>query len=761
MLQTGDDFAGYRIERLLGAGGMGEVYVARHPRLPRSDALKVLPPQFASDPQFRARFEREADLASSLSHPAIVKVFDRGEFEGRLWIAMELVDGLDLSRRLREQGRLAPKEVADSIGAVAGALDYAADRGLVHRDVKPANILLSTDGHVMLTDFGIARMGSETSELTGTGVTVGTLSYASPEQLRGEQLDGRSDQYSLACTAYQLLVGEAPFQNSNAAIVIGSHLTSPPPSAVALRPELSPDVDDALRRALSKSPADRFDSSADFAAALDAGLRETAIAAPPTVSPAVPPVAQPRPADDDPDRTLLRGEQQPLAAPADSRPRGRRKRNALAAAAVVVLLVVVAGGYAGYRWVQSDDPTSGLTQAPTAEAAAMPRTSVSPLLPSLENKPEGWRWRVTTGPTTPTFLAADEKTAVFKGGTYDQPLIIVVDPATGKIRREPIPYDGADYKCALRASKLACADSPMGSSAWRGTVLDVETGALTRLGEVPGPGIAFLGDGVVVVGAAGKEATLYRPDGTVMSRLAGTSVKVYPTAGLAVTVTSPAGSDPFAKGQLRVLAADGRVIFQRDLAKNENPTISGSATGVLLTTASGALQVVDRNGAVKDVAAGWKAASDDCNCDAPVSPLPVVYQEVGGQIVVGTVNPATGNLLWARSMFADRAKGRPGNWYVRVTGVGTKVLATYYQLSSDSSGANPTELWDAFTADGGALLAFGDVIGTDGQRVLITDRSRRLFPAVANKPPDFWSLSLDGTARAAGGGAYVGNGRVI
>jgi serine/threonine protein kinase len=144
VLESGTRFAGYVIERALGAGGMGEVYVARHPRLPRSDALKVLAPQLGSDPQFRARFEREADLATSLSHPAIVKVHDRGESEGRLWIAMELVDGVDLARRLREKGPFPAPEVASVVTMIADALDRAAGRGLVHRDVKPANILLST-----------------------------------------------------------------------------------------------------------------------------------------------------------------------------------------------------------------------------------------------------------------------------------------------------------------------------------------------------------------------------------------------------------------------------------------------------------------------------------------------------------------------------------------------------------------------------------------------------------------------------------------
>ncbi|MET9328347.1 protein kinase [Tsukamurella sp. NPDC003166] len=770
MLESGQEFAGYRIERMLGAGGMGEVYVARHPRLPRSDALKVLAPQFAADPQFRARFEREADLASSLSHPAIVKVFDRGEFEGRLWIAMELVDGVDLSCRLREQGRLPPQEVGETVAAVAGALDYAAGRGLVHRDVKPANILLSSGGHVMLTDFGIARMGSESSDLTGTGVTVGTLNYASPEQLRGEQLDGRSDQYSLACTAYQLLAGEAPFQNSNAAIVIGSHLTAPAPSVRAARPDLSPRVDVVFARGMAKDPEGRFASSVEFAAALNDALRDGAVPVPPTVSSIARTTARSVPEPDDPERTHVRG-QLPDGAPTQlrgqqleelsprSRSRGRAKGWGIAAAAVAALLVVTAGGYAGYRWWRPADPAQGLTRTPTAEAAALPRTSVSSLLPSLERKPDGWRWRVATGPTTLTFLAADEKTAVFQGGTADQRLVVVVDAATGKIRRSPIPYAGPNYRCAVHASVLACMD------ARSGTLLDLETGALTRLSDAKGPEVGFLGDNIVTVGAAGDSATVYRPDGTVAWRLEGKTVKVYPKAGMAVAVTSPAASDPFAKGQIRFLAADGRVVLQRDVGQNDSPKISGSASGVLFTTAtaSGALQVVDRNGAVKDVEAGWNAAYDDCNCDSPESPLPVVYKEVGGSLVLGTVNPATGNVLWARNAF--EVKGGSRTITLRVFGAATNVVAMRDYSAGGSTGSQSV-MFDAYTGAGGSLFlgAATDFVGTDGQRALTTGNGWFGMTPVGPVGLQEWRVSSDGgsgLARAGGGGLYFGNGRVL
>ncbi|MDL9938273.1 serine/threonine-protein kinase [Gordonia sp. ABSL1-1] len=185
-LEPGRVFAGYTVERLLGVGGMGEVYAARHPRLPRSDALKVLSARIADDAGFRQRFEREADHAASLSHPGIVGVHDRGESDGRLWIAYALVDGVDLAAALAHQPTGLPADrVTEAISAIASALDYAGARGLVHRDVKPANILVSSGGHVMLTDFGIARMGPTESGLTVTGLTLGTVDYSSPEQLQG------------------------------------------------------------------------------------------------------------------------------------------------------------------------------------------------------------------------------------------------------------------------------------------------------------------------------------------------------------------------------------------------------------------------------------------------------------------------------------------------------------------------------------------------------------------------------------------------
>jgi serine/threonine-protein kinase len=271
-LAEGETFAGYTILRLLGAGGMGEVYLAQHPRLPRRDALKVLPASVSGDDEYRARFEREADIAATLWHPHIVGVHDRGEFDGQLWIAMDYVDGTDAGDLLRSRpDGLPQRDVLNIVTAVAEALDYAHQRHLLHRDVKPANILVSKqetgEERILLADFGIARWADDPSGLTQTNMTVGTVSYAAPEQLMGRDLDGRADQYALAATAYHLLTGKPPFLHSNPAVVISQHLSASPPSVADHRPELA-DLDPALQKALSKDPADRFERCVDFARAL-------------------------------------------------------------------------------------------------------------------------------------------------------------------------------------------------------------------------------------------------------------------------------------------------------------------------------------------------------------------------------------------------------------------------------------------------------------------------------------------------------------
>jgi serine/threonine-protein kinase len=251
---------------------MGEVYLVQHPRLPRREALKILPASASADSEYRQRFGREADMAASLWHPHVVAVHDRGEDDGQLWITMDYVEGTDAAQLMRDRypHGMPRKDVLEIVSAIADALDYAHERYLLHRDVKPANILLTDprlgDRRILLADFGIARAADETSGLTATNVTVGSVAYAAPEQLMGKLLDGRADQYALACTAFHLLTGGPPFSNTNPAVVIGNHLSSPPPRPGDLRADLMP-FDHALR-AMAKEPFQRFDTCREFATAL-------------------------------------------------------------------------------------------------------------------------------------------------------------------------------------------------------------------------------------------------------------------------------------------------------------------------------------------------------------------------------------------------------------------------------------------------------------------------------------------------------------
>ncbi|RJO79992.1 serine/threonine protein kinase [Nocardia panacis] len=294
MLASGAVFAGYRIERPLGRGGMGSVYLARHPRLPRHTALKLLNPELFYDKEIRARFEREADLVSRLDHPNIVTVYDRGLENDQLWISMQYVDGIDAGSV--DPLRLPPERAVQIVTETAEALDYAHTAGVLHRDVKPANVLLARSGggrgeRVYLTDFGIARLRDDTGHLTQTGTFTATLAYASPEQLSGATLDHRADQYSMACSLFWLFTGGSPYPGNNPAQIIRAHLQAPPPALSSVRPGLPIALDAVLAKAMAKRPQDRFDSCGEFAAAARQALDPRGVSTMPT--PAVPMQAQP------------------------------------------------------------------------------------------------------------------------------------------------------------------------------------------------------------------------------------------------------------------------------------------------------------------------------------------------------------------------------------------------------------------------------------------------------------------------------------
>jgi serine/threonine protein kinase len=267
--------AGYQVEEQIGRGGMAIVYRAVDARLGRRVALKILAPEIASDDSFRQRFMRESMSAASVDHPNIIPVFAAGESEGVLFIAMRYVETGDVRTLIRRSGPLPVNRALSIVSQVASALDAAHEHGLVHRDVKPANILLadSADGrsdHAYLSDFGLSKQSLAPTGLTMAGHFLGTLDYVAPEQVEGHAVDGRADQYSLACTAMEMLTGNPPFERDQSMAVLWAKLSEPPPSVRQFRPELPAGVDAVFSKALSRRADDRYPTCQAFAAALRA-----------------------------------------------------------------------------------------------------------------------------------------------------------------------------------------------------------------------------------------------------------------------------------------------------------------------------------------------------------------------------------------------------------------------------------------------------------------------------------------------------------
>ncbi|BBX76096.1 protein kinase [Mycobacterium shinjukuense] len=388
-LNAGEVFAGYTIVRLLGSGGMGEVYLAQHPRLPRREALKILSNDVSADDDYRRRFIREANVAAALWHPNIVRVNDRGEFNGQLWISMDFVDGADAASLLRDHypvGMPADR-VATIITAIASALDYAHQHhGLLHRDVSPANILLTDPGdddqRILLGDFGIARTVGDTAGLTATNMTIGTFPYAAPEQLTDEPMDGRADQYALAATAYHLLTGSTLFPHTNPAVVISRHLSAPPPALAKTRPMLAT-FDPVLAVALAKDPTDRFARCTDFAHAFARAAHSSGHPKPSASTMPIPLTAR------SPKKTVVPS----VMADADKQQRRGRWRIFTAASTMIALTAVGASGYAinsGNTAAEQRPPVASPTLAQprrAVEHAPPPAPPSQPMAPAPKDIP--------------------------------------------------------------------------------------------------------------------------------------------------------------------------------------------------------------------------------------------------------------------------------------------------------------------------------------------------------------------------------------
>lgn len=390
--RVGDTFAGYRLDGVLGRGGMSTVFRAENVRLGNIVALKILRSDLAEDNQFRERFVRESRVASSMNHPNIIPIVDAGQEDGNLFLVMRYVSGSDLKSLLTREGRLEPARCVDIIAQVASALDAAHAKGLLHRDVKPANILLESSGvdyrgdHAYLADFGLTKHTGSTSGLTKTGHFVGTIDYMAPEQIEAGVVDGRADVYALGCVTFQCLTGTVPFVRDGDAAVLWAHLRADLPKATSVRPELPESVDEVIFRALQKSPDDRYQSARELCVALRDALdmrpegpasvtamvptapHESApasraavtalAAAPPLVGGAAPPPSPPTPPRDEPPRS------------------GRRQVSLLAAAGIAagVLVLVGGGALAGVllsRDSVADPPTMSSDSGPDMTSGTM------------------------------------------------------------------------------------------------------------------------------------------------------------------------------------------------------------------------------------------------------------------------------------------------------------------------------------------------------------------------------------------------------
>lgn len=467
MVSVGSVIAGYRIERVLGTGGMGSVYLAKNPTLPRRDALKVLDAELSRDRAFRERFIREADIVSQFDHPGIVSVYGRGETsDGELWIALQYVDGTDAEEALRA-GAMTPHRAVHIVGEVAKALDYAHQRNVVHHDVKPSNLLLSDeigDGErVFLSDFGVARP-IEDADREMDGAFTATLAYSAPEVITGDPIDGRADIYSLGCTLFRLLTGRQPYFQADGVVgTIRAHLQQAQPRVSEHLPWATPDLDAVIAKALAKNPAQRFGSAREFAAAAADAVRGAAppagSAAPYRAIPASPaprrvPPPRPAPVVEQPARpipppprqqlfdhaTEFRPNQAPrrarpqvsvpkVSAPKLSVPSVSMPRPIVILWSVAAVLIVAAAVLISLvvRREMSDPPAAAPTSTPAPVGDTAAQEQLTELLPpgypagSCEPAPIGAGARAVVscgqntdpgGPVSSTFTLAEDETAL-------------------------------------------------------------------------------------------------------------------------------------------------------------------------------------------------------------------------------------------------------------------------------------------------------------------------------------------------------------
>jgi YVTN family beta-propeller protein len=499
----GQQFGGYRLRDQLGRGGMGVVYRAEHMHLGRIVALKVLAPELSANNDFRARFLRESRLAATLDHPNIVTVYDAGDIDGSLYLAMQLVQGEDLSDLLARRGTLDPQEAVQRLEQIGSALDAAHAAGLVHRDVKPGNVLVDGE-RCYLTDFGLTKptTQSDMTALTATGVFLGTPDYAAPEQISGSHVDGRTDIYALGAMLYECLTGSRPFPRDSSVAVLYAHLHEPPPRPSEVRPGLPKALDEVVERAMAKAPSQRYARCAEFTAAARRAVEGVADV------PALPATQRPAPAPPTAGapgtatvphgaaRTVEAADAPPTAArpltaateamaPDRKRPRGRMPLVlglAAAAAVIAAVAVVLLGG----------GDKGGQAGGGHARASGAPRVVGPPL--RVGKRPfgiavgEGVLWIANNDDNTVSRISADGKQrtdinvghkpfgvtraggAVWVASTGSNS-VTRIDVATGRAG-DPIPVGDRPFFVTADESSVFVANGGDGTV----SVLDARTG---------------------------------------------------------------------------------------------------------------------------------------------------------------------------------------------------------------------------------------------------------------------------------------------
>jgi serine/threonine-protein kinase len=519
---VGDELAGYRLRGVLGRGGMSVVYEAENPRLGSTVALKVLAPELSTDDVFRARFLKESRTAASLNHPNVIPIYDMGTHEDLLFIAMRYVAGQDLRAVLKAKHVLAPEQAVLVCGQAGRALDVAHRHGLVHRDVKPGNILVEHGAdedepdHIYLTDFGITKHAASRSGLTATGEFMGTIDYIAPEQIQGRPVDGRADIYSLGCVLYECVTGRVPFAKDVDAAVIWAHVEEMPTTPSSLQPALPRELDEVIARALAKDPADRYATCREFiaaargaigapaatgtgtshtatilagaAAAAAAGAAATA-AAPATGRDATAPQQAPGyfpPAPPGLARERTPAGAPPAGPPPGGKPRIRLDRRLVAGLSALALVIVAVGGFLIYR-----STTGGSTT---------PKASGSPAPPAQT----GWQLGAAS-----LFPVQQLHAAVLDGKIWLAGGLTGSSEATDKATDKTEYYDLANH------SWHAGPNSPSGASRhgghqqdladrWFPDVANEPRGGRLEQGAVPGPGQEPLGHGPAAASCAGR-----------------------------------------------------------------------------------------------------------------------------------------------------------------------------------------------------------------------------------------------------------------